>query len=70
MEKIFWILWNPQGYSPPTYRFASYEDAAKRAEEMQRKIGNGTMYVMQAVQSVTVSQKVKWQGLKENQNIG
>lgn len=65
MERVFWILWNPEGVNPPTYRFYTYEDAAKRAEEMQKKIGIGTMYVLKAVQSFSVMQKTKWEGLKE-----
>lgn len=66
MEKVFWLLWNPQGHTPPTKRFDSYDEAANVAEAMQKRIGVGTMYILRAVQSVSVIQKVKWSGLKEN----
>lgn len=64
MEQTFYILWNPQGHTPPTTRFESYEKAAEVAEAMQRRIGVGTMYIMKAEQSVSVTQKIKWEGLK------
>lgn len=63
MKKRFYILWNPQGQTPPTKRFDTYEEAADVAEAMQRRIGLGMMYILEAVQSVTVSQQVKWEGL-------
>lgn len=63
-EQKFYILWNPAGQTPPTVRFPTYDEAAKIAESMQKRIGLGTMYVMEAVQSFTVTQKSKWEGLK------
>lgn len=62
MRKQFFILWNPQGQTPPTKAFGTYDEAAKTAESMQKRIGIGTMYIMKAVQSVTVSQSIKWEG--------
>lgn len=64
MEKKFYILWNPAGQTPPTMRFKTYDEAAKVAEAMQRRIGLGTMYILEALQSFTVSHKTKWEGLK------
>ena len=64
MERLFYILWNPEGRTPPTMRFDSYEKAAEFAEAMQRRIGVGTMYIMKSEQSITVTQKIKWEGLK------
>lgn len=63
MKKSFYLLWNPEGKNPPTYRFSTYDAAAKTAEAMQKRIGVGTMYILQAVQSVSVVQKTKWEGL-------
>lgn len=64
VDKKFYILWNPDGQTPPTVRFKTYEEAAKVAEAMQKRIGLGTMYILQAVQSFSVVQKSKWEGLK------
>ena len=65
MQKTFWLLWNPEGRTPPTKRFDTFEEAAAVAENMQKRIGVGTMYIMKTVQSVTVSHQVKWEGFKE-----
>lgn len=64
MQKKFYILWNPAGHTPPTKQFETYEEAARVAEAMQKRIGLGTMYILQAVQSFSVFQKTKWEGLK------
>lgn len=64
MEKTFWLLWNPEGHTPPTKRFSTYDEAARVAEAMQKRIGLGTMYILKAVQSFSVVQKTKWEGLK------
>lgn len=64
MQKVFWLLWNPEGRMPPTKCFDTYEEAAEVAEAMQKRIGVGTMYILKAEQSYTVAQKGKWEGLK------
>lgn len=69
MEKIFWLLWNPQGQTPPTKRFSCYEEAEEVATAMQQRLGVGTMYILKAVQSVSVAQTVKWEGLREAKNV-
>jgi hypothetical protein len=61
--KPFWILWNPQGKTPPTVRFSTYEAARATADKMQQNLGIGTMYVMQVVAGVTVSLKTKWENV-------
>lgn len=60
----FYILWNPEGQSPPTATFRTYEEAAAVAEKMQKRIGVGRMYVMKAVQCFAVELKTKWEKIK------
>lgn len=62
--KTFFILWNPDGRTPPTARFETYEEAAKVAEAMQKRIGVGTMYIMQAMAAVSLTLKQKWETAK------
>lgn len=59
--KTFWILWNPEGETPPRVRFATEEGAKETAEKLQTRIGVGTMYVMEAKTSYNVSLKTKWE---------
>lgn len=70
MERVFYILWNPEGQRPPTRKFDSYDEAAEVAQAMQLRIGVGTMYILKAVQAVSVVQDVKWVGFKEKKNVG
>jgi hypothetical protein len=58
--KKFWILWNPEGKTPPTVKFASFEAASKTADAMQKRIGVGTMYVMEVVAGCEVKQTARW----------
>lgn len=63
-EKVFWILWNSEGRTPPTARFSTFSKAMAMAESMQKDIGVGTMYVLKAENKVCVTKKVIWEGLK------
>lgn len=58
--KTFWILWNPEGKTPPTVAFPTLEGAREIAAKMQSRIGVGTMYVMECVAGVEVSLVQKW----------
>lgn len=66
--KTFWILWNPEGHNPPRVRFNTYEAAKKTADDMQKKIGVGVMYVMEAKSGVTVQMKARWENAKEEKS--
>lgn len=59
--KTFWILWNPEGQTPPTVRFSSFNAARDCAEKMQQRLGVGTMYVMKVEMGVSVSLKTKFE---------
>lgn len=58
--KAFWILWHPQGNTPPTVMFDTVDKAMKTAELMIERIGKGTMYVMKAVGGVEIVTKKTW----------
>lgn len=58
-NRPFYILWNPEGTSAPSVTFDDMESAFLTAESMQRRIGEGSMFVMKAVAVSTVSQHVK-----------
>lgn len=64
--KKFWILWHPQGQTPPTVKFATFQEAKNCAENMIGKIGIGTMYVMEAVAGVEPVRKVRWTTAKKD----
>lgn len=63
--KIFWILWNPEGNTPPTKRFDTLEKARQVAADMQSRIGIGTMYVLKAEASLTITLKEKWEKIDD-----
>lgn len=62
--KTFWILWHPEGKTPPTVVFDTEDKARKSAETMIQRIGHGTMYVMKGVAGVAVTAKTKWEIVK------
>lgn len=62
--KTFWILWNPEGKTPPTVQFETAEKAMAQAARLQQRIGLGTMYVLKAEAAFTVAVKTKWESVK------
>lgn len=58
--KKFWILWNPEGHTPPTVKFTTLQAARETAAKMQARIGIGTMYVMESVAGINVTLVQKW----------
>jgi hypothetical protein len=62
--KTFWILWHPQGTTPPTVMFAERVKAEKTAEAMINRIGSGTMFIMEAVGGVELQRRLVWQHVK------
>ena len=55
----FWILWNPDGNTPPKVVFKTYDGALTESKRLIAQIGRGTVYVMEAVSSETVEVNVK-----------
>lgn len=58
--KTFWILWHPEGSTPPKVRFGTLAEAVKTAEFMMEKIGNGTMFIMKAVGGIETLKRTKY----------
>lgn len=47
-ERIFWILWSPEGTTPPRVTFDTREAALAQAEAMARQHRGNRFFVMEA----------------------
>lgn len=56
----FWILWSPEGDTPPRVRFGTEEGAKASAAKMAADHYPSTFYVMKAVAGVKAVQRVRW----------
>ncbi len=56
----FWILWHPDGKTPPTVTFQAHENAVATAELMMNRIGQGTMYIMRCDGAVAMVKRTKY----------
>lgn len=63
--KTFFILWHPEGHTPPTVRFNTLAEAVKTAEFMMEKIGQGTMYIMRVVGGIETLKRTKYVAAKD-----
>lgn len=54
----FFIIWNPEGKTPPSVKFTNREDAQKSAEGMARSFRGQEFFVMEA-RSLSVVDGVK-----------
>lgn len=54
IEDTFFIVWSPQGTTPPRKTHKDYQEALKVAENMAIKYPNKTFYVMEASAHATV----------------
>jgi hypothetical protein len=59
----FWLVWSPEGLSPPQKRYASRKEAQAAARIMARVVGNGSVFYVLKAQSYHQQQlkMVDWQ---------
>ena len=57
-DQVFWIIWSPEGKSPPNVRHTSKAEATEVAESMARQHRSCRFFVMKA-ESLSMSDGVK-----------
>ena len=48
-DTTFWLVWSPQGVTPPSFRHPSEEQAQKEAERLAREHPSAEFYVLYAI---------------------
>lgn len=65
--KKFWIIWNPEGVTPPTVTFSAFGPARREAERLAAKCG-GHFHVL-VLEGTAIKTDVYWAGAEGSEEV-
>lgn len=64
----FWIIWNPAGAHPPSYRHYSYQSAQSEADRLAKTYRGHTFIVLRAISECKISE-VQWKRYESDRAV-